>query len=60
MVVQETNEEIEMMFLGFLYMHREECQSISCPLKNSEELYLPLGDATSNRTVFPSKDKILH
>ena len=26
-IEHELNEEVEMMFLGFLFMHKEECQS---------------------------------
>lgn len=57
---QESDQEVGMMFLGFMFLHREECQSPICPLKNNNTLYQPLTDATSKREAFPSKDKILH
>lgn len=56
----ESHKEHQMMFLGFMFMHREECQATNCPLKNNNPLYLPSNDTTSKRDAFPSKDKILH
>ncbi len=57
---QENDSEKQLMFLGFLYMHREDCQQNNCPLRNNLPLYHPLNDQTTKRDVFPAKDKILH
>jgi len=54
------NLESQMMFLGFLFLHKEECINPSCPLRNNTTLYLPLTDSTTKRDLFPSQDKILH
>ena len=41
---QESDEEARMMFLGFLYTHKEECSQLSCPIRNNANLYHPLTD----------------
>jgi len=53
-VKSERKGEEEMMLVGFLFMHREECTSITCPLKQNDQLYLPLIDEVSDRLIFPS------
>ena len=60
LVDKERDKALEVMFLGFLFMHRQECQASACPLRHEGELYLPSADAASQRSLFPSNDKILH
>lgn len=36
---QEEDSQVQMMFLGFLFLHKEECLQASCPLKHNNALY---------------------
>ena len=56
---QQVNEVDEMILLGIVQNHQNECVNSDCPLNNNEELFLPLNETYSDRKSIYSKDSIL-
>ena len=56
---QAHNEVDEMVLLGFVNNHKNECSSQECPLSSSDALYLPATDAYSPADRKNLRDPIL-